>query len=73
MRIRNSYIYVCVSYIEFNACANNTESSHLIKLQRKVDTVGLCNPNVAIDQDLHCLPLILSYITLNSITPDQML
>ena len=40
-RIRNSYICVCVPHVEFHICANNTKSSHLVKLQRKIDTVGL--------------------------------
>ena len=62
-----------MSHVEFNKCANNTKSSHLIKLQRKIDTVGLCRPNVAADQDLHCLPLIFSHVTLIGVKPDQML
>ena len=35
---------------------SNTKSSHVtcMKLQRKLDTVGLCRPDVATDQDLHC-------------------
>ena len=69
VRIRNSYICVWVSHVEFEPCANNTKSSHLIK----IDTVGLCRPDVATDQDLHCLSLILSHITLNDVKPDQML
>ena len=59
-RKRNSYICVWVSHVEFNTCANNTKSSHPIKLQRKIDKIVLCRPDVATDQDLHCLPLICS-------------
>ena len=33
--------------------------------------VKLCRSDVATDQDLHCLPLILSHITLNGIKPDE--
>ena len=60
-----------MSHVEFNACDNNTISSHLIKLRRKIDTVRLCRPDVSTDQDLHCLPLILSDITLNGINKRQ--
>ena len=73
VRIRSNYICVLVSHVEFNMCANNTKSSHLKKLQRKIDTDGLYRPGVATDQDLHCLPLMLSHITLNSVKPNQML
>ena len=52
---------------------NNTKSSHIMKLQSKIDTIGLCKPDMATDQDLHCLLLILSHITLNGIMSDQML
>ena len=50
VRIRNSYICVWVSHVEFHKCANNTKSSRLIKLQRKINTAGLCRPDVATDQ-----------------------
>ena len=73
LRIRNRYIYVWVSYVEFNTCGNNMISSHLTKLQRKIDTVRLCRPDMATDQDLHCLLVILIYIALNGVKPDQML
>ena len=53
VRIRNNYIYVRVWHVEYNPCANNMKSSHLIKLQRKVDTVGMCKPNVTTNQNLH--------------------
>ena len=61
-----------MSLVEFNTCANNTKSSQLIKLQRTID-VGLCRPDVATGQDLHCLLVILSHVTLNGVKPDQML
>ena len=44
--IRNSYICVCVSHVDINTCANNTKSSHRIKLQWKIDSIGLCGPDV---------------------------
>ena len=50
---------------------NDMKSSHLLQLQRKLDTVGLFKPDMATDQDLHCLPLVLSHITLNIVSPDQ--
>ena len=71
VRIRNSYICVLVLHVEFNTCDNNTISSHLIKLRRKIDTVRLCRPDVSTDQDLHCLPFFLSDITLNGINKRQ--
>ena len=72
VRIRNSYICVRVSHVEFNTCANNTQSSHLLRLQKN-DTVGLCRPDVATDLALHCLSFIVSHITLKSLMPNQML
>ena len=42
VRICNSYICVWMPRVEIYTCANNTKSLHLIKLQRKIDTVGLC-------------------------------
>ena len=68
--LQMSYIcvYVTVAYVYECHIMNLTrvQTIHLIKLQRKkIDTVGLCRPDVATDQDLHCLPLILSHITPN--------
>ena len=68
VRIRNTYIYL---HVEFNTCANNTKSSHLLKLRRKIDKVELCRLDVATDQDLHCLPLVLSHIPLIGVKPGQ--
>ena len=62
-----------MSHVKFKTFANNTKSSHIIKLQRKIDIVELCDADVATDQDLLFLPLILSHITLNGVKPDQML
>ena len=42
VRICNSYIFVWMPHVEIYTCANNTKSSHLIKLRRKIDTVALC-------------------------------
>ena len=36
-------------------------------MQRKIDAAGLCRPDMTTDQDLHCLPFILSNITHNII------
>ena len=52
----------CVIYA-YNC--THTKYSHLIKFQRKIDTVGLCRPDVATDQDLHGLSLVWSHVILN--------
>ena len=43
------------------------------KKKKKIDTVGLCRPDVATDQDLHCFPLTVSHNTLNGVKPNKML
>ena len=68
--VRKSFICVWVPHVEFNTCANNTNFSHRIKLQRKIDTVGFCRPGVATDQDLHSLSFILSHFSLTGVKPD---
>ena len=69
-----AYAYVTVTYVyechmsNIYTFASNTKSSHLIKVQKKsmqLDYVDLTRG--LIDQDLHCLPLISSHITINSV------
>ena len=41
--------------------------------KKKINTVRLCRPDAETNQDLQCLPRILSHFTLNGVKSDQML
>ena len=71
-RKRNNCICVWVPHVEFCTYINNTKS-HLIKEKIKIDTVGFCRQDVASDREQHCMPITLSFMTLNSVNPGQML
>ena len=52
-----------------NTRANNTKSLHLINCKEKSIQLD-SDTDVATDQDLHCLSLILSHITQNGLKRD---
>ena len=71
------YAYVTVKFVCECHISNLTGVQTIrnlpifIKLQSKIDTVGLYRPGVATDRDLHGLLLILSHITLNNLKPER--
>ena len=72
------YAYVTVTYVYECHMSNLTRvqtirNLHIYKIAKKIDTVGLCRPDVAIDQVLHCLSLILSHIFLGGVKPYQII
>ena len=64
---------MCMCHMSNLTCMQTIRNLHILKDCNEKAIVGLCRPDVATDQDLHCLSHILSHITLNGVNLDQIL